>query len=60
MRRFYILTNMNDSLLDCVAQLMATHNLKESDDFEVDVFDEEERLLTVLRSDQLFNQGSTN
>jgi hypothetical protein len=51
---------MNDSLLDCVAQLMATHNLKESDDFEVDVFDEEERLLTVLRSDQLFNPSSNN
>jgi hypothetical protein len=60
MRRFYIITNMTDSLLDCVANVMATHNLKESDDFEIDVFTEDEKLLTTLSSNQLFNQGSTN
>jgi hypothetical protein len=52
-------TNMTDSLLDLVSQLMAIHNLKETDDFEIDIFDEDDRLLTTLSSTTLFN-GSTN
>jgi hypothetical protein len=48
MRRFYIYTNMYDNLLEMEAQVLKQHNVKPEEYYEIDVFDENERLITTI------------
>lgn len=51
MRRFYIYTNMYENLLDIEQEVLKQHNVKPNEDWEIDVFDENDRLITTLFKD---------
>jgi hypothetical protein len=50
MRRFYIFTNMYDNLLHIQEDVLKKHNVLPDEDWEIDVFDESDRLITTLHN----------
>jgi hypothetical protein len=50
MRRFYIYTNDYKNVIDLESEILARFNLKKGDDYEIDVFDEDDRLITTISS----------
>lgn len=51
MRRFYIYTNMYQSLLQMEAQVLKQYKVKPDEDYEIDVYDEDDYLITTIRKD---------
>jgi hypothetical protein len=51
MRRFYICTNMVDNLLHLQEEVLNKHNVQPHEQWEIDVFDDEDRLLCILKSE---------
>ncbi len=48
MRRFYIYTNMYDNLLHIQEDVLKNNNVQPHEDWEIDVFDDDHRLITTL------------
>lgn len=55
MRRFYIYTNMYETLLDAEQEIIQKYNLV-NEAYEIDVFDEHDRLITTLHNRSTINQ----
>jgi len=51
MRRFWIYTNMYDSLLQMEEAVLQQHHVQPDEDWEIDVFDENDKLITTIRKD---------
>lgn len=51
MRRFYIYTNMYENLLQMEESVLKQYKVKHDEDYEIDVFDENDRLITTIRKD---------
>jgi len=51
MRRFYIYTNMYENLLQMEESVLKQYKVKPDEDYEIDVYDEDDHLITTIRKD---------
>jgi hypothetical protein len=50
MRRFFIYTNDYKNVLDIEADILSRHKVQPDEEYEIDVFDEDSRLITTISS----------
>jgi hypothetical protein len=55
MRRFYIYTNDYKNVLDIEADVLSLHKVQPDEEYEIDVFDEDSRLITTISSSNRSN-----